>query len=90
MSEKNVCSSGWKGAHGSTVTLKNSTKNVVNVSADSTGTWPFPQEKSPFTINAGNTKDVVLADDPNQSYCYDTAGCPGDPKNVNPKTVIIT
>jgi hypothetical protein len=24
------------------------------------------------------------------SYGYNTKGCPGDPKDVNPKTVIIT
>jgi len=90
LSEKNVCSSGRKGTHGSTVTLKNDTKNQVSVSEDSTCTWPFPKETSPFTINAGSTKDVVLADDPHQSYCYNTTGCPGDPRAVNPKTVIIT
>lgn len=90
MSEKNVCSTGWKGAHGSTVTLKNPTKNQVIVSADSSCTWPFPKETSPFTINANGTKDVVLADDPQKSYCYNTTGCPGDRRNVNPKTVIIT
>ena len=90
MSEKNVCSSGWHGAHGSSVTLKNHTNGPVTVRADSTCTWPFPKETSPFTINAKGTKDVVLADDPKKSYCYDTTGCPGDPRNVNPKTVIIT
>jgi hypothetical protein len=89
MNEKNVCSSGWHGDHGSIVTLKNHTNGPVTVSADSTCTWPFPKEKSPFTINANKSKDVLLADDAKKSYCYDTKGCPGDPKDVNPKTVII-
>lgn len=94
MSGKNVCSSGWKAPHGSTVTLKNETKKQVSVSAASSCLWPFPDEdKSGFTIDAGGTKDVVLADNPtgpNYSYCYNTTGCPGDPKEVNPKTIIIT
>lgn len=91
MSAKDVCSSGWRGVHSSTVTLKNPTSGPVTVSADSSCTWPFPKEKkSGFTINAGGTHDVVLADDPTQSYCYRTTGCPGDPLKVNPKTVIIT
>lgn len=93
MSDKNVCGSGWHGAHGSTVTLKNDTKGPVTVSAASGYLWPFPDEdEDGFTIDAGYPKDVELADDPtdpNHSYGYDTKGCPGDPKNVNPKTVII-
>jgi hypothetical protein len=92
MSEKNVCSSGWHGDHGSTVNLKNPTKNPVSVSSHSGCSWPFPNETSGFTINAGGTKLVKLADEssgPKKSYCYDTTGCPGDPRNVNPKTVII-
>jgi hypothetical protein len=94
MSEKNVCSSGWHGYHGSTVTLKNPTKNQVSVSSNSSCTWPFPNEDPNvgFTIDANSTKDEELADEPSgpkRSYCYDTTGCPGDPRNVNPKTVII-
>jgi len=95
MSEKNVCSSGWHGDHGSTVRLKNDTRGPVSVSSDSSCTWPFPKEdpKRGFSIDAGDTRDVVLADQPSGpkiSYCYHTTGCPGDPRAVNPKTVIIT
>ena len=89
MDEKNVCSSGWHGLRHSIVKLKNSNNNQVSVSADSSYVWPFPEKDSPFTIAANCSCDVLLADDPDQSYGYDTTGCPGDHKDVNPKTVII-
>lgn len=87
MSDKNVCSSGWHGNHGSTVRLKNATNGPVTVYADSSCKWPFPEQSSPFTINAVPV-DVKLADVPG-TYCYDTKGCPNDKLDVNPKTVII-
>lgn len=100
-SGKNVCSSGWTGAHGSTVTLKNDNANPVDVnySSDPKFTWPFTSPNSPFTIRAKvgsnpGTQPVVLQNKPSGpsiSYGYDTKGCPGDKALVvNPKTVIIT
>ena len=91
---KDVCSSGWHGVHGSTVTLKNTTQNSITVSVDSTLSWPFPHEpETGFLVHVGVPKTVVLADvpthNPTPKYGYDTKGCPGDHLDVNPKTVII-
>jgi hypothetical protein len=89
MDEHDVCKGGWKGTHSDTVRLRNHTKNQVTVSADSSCEWPFPKEdKNGFPIDAKGWKDVVLADDPYKTYCYNTKGCPDD-RPVNPKTVII-
>jgi len=92
---KNVCSSGWTGVHGSTVTLENQNTNPVTVkdSGDPNCPFPFEKPKSPFSIRAKvgsspGTQDATLANT-RGTYCYTTEGCPDDHK-VNPKTVIIT
>jgi hypothetical protein len=94
--EKNVCSNSWTGKHNENITLKNQQSNVVTVSpcTNPTGPWPFSSPSSAFTVPAKvgstpGTQTVTLQNAPGD-YCYKTTGCPGDPKEVNPKTVIIT
>ena len=93
MSEKNVCSSGWHGDHGTTITLKNENSNSVTVSPDATCSWPFSSPSSSFTVPAKvgstpGTYQATLVNTPG-SYCYDTSGCPSLKADTNPKTVII-
>ena len=90
--EKNVCSSGWHGKHGSTLILKNENKQPVTVSRDPKCPWPFEYPSSPFTIDAKvgstpGTRQVKLVNI-RGTHCYHTDNCPGD-LAVNPKTVII-
>lgn len=87
--EKNVCSSGWSGNSGSTLTLKNDSKNDVTVSSDSSCPWPFKKPTGSFTIKTKGTQDVTLVDTAGTNYCYRTTGCLDDHR-TNPKTVIIT
>lgn len=95
--KRNVCSSGWHGVHGSTITLENFTSNPVTVNdcGDPNCSFPFSSPPSGFSVppkvgsNPG-TKDAILQDVPG-NYCYCTVNCPGDDKDgTNPKTVIIT
>ena len=93
MSEKNVCSSGWHGAHGATITLKNESSSAVEVCSNATCAWPFSSPSSPFTVPAKvgstpGTYTVTLNNAPG-NYCYDTTGCPSLAADTNPKTVII-
>lgn len=95
--EKNVCSSSWQGQHGATITLKNDNAHPVSVSpcTPQPPTWPFKSPNSSFSVPAkvGNTPGTILVtlqDAPGNNYGYTTKGCPGDKKEVNPKTVIIT
>jgi hypothetical protein len=98
MSEKrNVCSSGWKGVHGSTVTLENYNTNPVKVNDCGDPGCPFAFSRPPsgFSVpgkvgsNPG-TIDATLQNVP-KTYCYCTVGCPNSPKqDTNPKTVIIS
>lgn len=95
--EKNVCSSSWQGQHGTTITLKNDNNNPVTVSpcTPPPPDWPFSNPSSAFVVPAKvgsnpGTVQVTLKSTPGTNYGYTTKGCPGDPKEVNPKTVIIT
>jgi hypothetical protein len=94
--EKNVCSQSWQGKHGENITLKNDTTKIVTVSPDTTTNlpWPFSNPASAFSVpaksgNSPGTYPVTLQTSP-KTYGYSTTNCPGDPKAVNPKTVIIT
>jgi hypothetical protein len=94
--EKNVCSSSWQGQHGASITLKNDNNGVVTVGPDTKTNlpWPFASPSSSFPVpaksgNSPGTYPVTLQNAPG-NYGYSTTGCPGDPKAVNPKTVIIT
>jgi hypothetical protein len=94
--EKNVCSQSWQGSKGQNITLKNENSNIVTVGPDTKTKlpWPFSKPVSPFSVPAkvGNipgTYPVTLKNSAGD-YGYSTTGCPGDPKEVNPKTVIIT
>lgn len=96
MADKNVCSSSWQGKAGETITLKNDNGNPVTVSPCTPvpPDWPFSNPSSAFGVPAKvgstpGTMQVTLKSTPG-SYGYNTKGCPGDPKDVNPKTVIIT
>lgn len=94
--EKNVCSQSWLGKHGENITLKNDNAKIVTVSNDKITNlpWPFSNPTTDFSVNAksGNTPGTysVTLKDTKGDYGYSTTGCPGDPKDVNPKTVIIT
>jgi hypothetical protein len=92
--EKNVCSQSWQGQKGQNIILKNDNTNVVSVGPDTNLPWPFSKPTIPFSVAAkvGNnpgTCSVTLQNSAG-NYGYSTTGCPGDPKEVNPKTVIIT
>jgi|SRR5579862_23405 len=94
-SGRNVCSSGWQGAHGSNITLNNDNTGVVTVYENPPLDWPFSNLNSGFTVpgKSGNnpgTRSATLQNTPGKTYGYRTTGCPGDPKEVNPKTIIIT
>ena len=91
--EKNVCSSSWSGLVGETLLLKNPHSTMVTVTEVSPATWPFSTPASPFNVpdsgSAPGTTQVTLVN-ATGNYEYNTSGCPGDPKAVNPKTVIIS
>lgn len=93
--QKNVCSSGWHGVHGSTVTLENHNANPVTVNDchDPKCQFPFSSPNPGFSVpgqvgsNPG-TIQATLKSTPG-TYCYCTIGC-GKKENTNPKTVIIS
>src|SRR5579863_1308821 len=94
---RNVCSSGWIGAKGSTITLENHNTNSVTVNDCGDPLCPFPFSSPPpgFTVpgkqgsNPG-TRQATLVDATGK-HCYCTVGCPNSPKqDTNPKTVIIS
>lgn len=94
--EKNVCSQSWQGSQGQSITLKNETSKIVSVGPDTETNlpWPFSNPPSGFSVSAksGNSPGTysVTLQSSKGSYGYSTTNCPGDPKAVNPKTVIIT
>jgi hypothetical protein len=94
---KNVCSSGWKGAKGSTITLENYNGTAVTVNDCKVPTCPFPfSSPAPgFSVppKVGSTPGTRTATLKNETgtHCYCTVDCPGDNKDdTNPKTVIIS
>ncbi len=93
LAEKNVCSNSWSGLAGETLLLKNPHSTMVTVSEVSAATWPFSTPASPFNVpdsgSAPGTTQVTLKNAAG-NYEYNTSGCPGDPRAVNPKTVIIS
>ena len=98
MKEINVCSNAnWNADSNETITFKNTHTQAVTVEQDGSSPWPFTTA-SPFTVpqtgSGPGDRDVTLIQNPNYptptGYCYKTVHCPGDPRNVNPKTVIIT
>jgi hypothetical protein len=94
--EKNVCSQSWQGKHGVNITLKNDNAKIVTVGPDTKTKlpWPFSKPANSFSVPAkvGNDPGTypVTLQTSTGDYGYSTTGCPGDPKEVNPKTVIIT
>jgi hypothetical protein len=95
--KKNVCSSGWHGAHGSTVTLENHNNNPVTVydCGDPLCPFPFSSPPSGFSVpgkvgsNPGTTQATLQ--NATGTHCYCTDGCPASVKeDTNPKTVIIS
>jgi hypothetical protein len=95
--QKNVCSKGWNGVHGSTITLENHNSNTVTVDGCGDPDYPFPfsSPNPPFSVpskvgaNPGTIPATLKNAPGNYHYC--TAGCPGDiTESTNPKTVIIT
>lgn len=91
--EKNLCSSGWHGDHGTTIRLVNNNKNDVTVNdcGNPSCSWPFSSPPSPFTVPANGYRDATLQNTPGNDYCYCTSACPGEKVfDTNPKTVIIS
>ena len=94
--EKNVCSQSWQGSQGQKITLKNDNTKIVTVGPDTTTNlpWPFSKPTSGFSVPAkvGSTPGTysVTLKTVGGNFGYSSTGCPGDPKEVNPKTVIIT
>ena len=97
MSDKNVCSSGWKGAKGSTITLKNDNGTAVTVNDCNDPQYPFPFSSPapgfsvpPKVGSTPGTRTATLKNEKGEHH-YCTTNCPGDSKDgTNPKTVIIT
>jgi hypothetical protein len=95
--EKNVCSSGWHGVHGTTIILENHNSNPVTVDDcnDPLCLFPFSSPAPGFKVPAkvGSTPGTTPATLQNipGTYCYCTEGCPdGGREDTNPKTVIIS
>jgi len=93
---KNVCSSGWHGVHGSTVTLENYSTTAVTVNDCGNPACPFPFSSPPpgFSVpaktgsNPGTTQATLKSTA--GTYCYCTSGCHDKKEDTNPKTVIIS
>jgi|GEM_PF-5668217 len=86
---KNVCSSGWHGVHGSTVTLENHTTGTVTVNACQNKAFAFSSPDPGFSIPPGGSVEATLQNALG-TYYYCTSGCPDKKDDTNPKTVIIS
>ena len=94
--QKNVCGNGWRGVHGSTITLENHNTNPVTVNDCGDPKCPFafsspaPGFSVPAKVGSNpGTIQATLQSTPG-TYCYCTAGCHDLKQDTNPKTVIIT
>ena len=94
--ERDVCSGDWRAASDTYLTLINTNQNPVVVYPSPGFAWPFHDPHNSFIVPAEGAngvpgeRTVRVVNMPGEIYAYNTSGCPGDPKGVNPKNIVIT